>query len=58
MVLQKQFPSFVKTETPLSPVDLYQSFKVTDARALVSIQALAALNIHFTEEIKQFLKMH
>ena len=47
MVPQTQIPSFVKTETPLSPVDLYQNFKVTDARALVSIQALAALNLHF-----------
>ena len=47
MVPQAQIPSFVKTETPLSPVDLYQNFKVRDARALVSIQALAALNLHF-----------
>ena len=31
---------------PLSPIDLYQNFKATDARVLVSIQALAALNIH------------
>ena len=47
MILQAQIPPFVKTQTPLSPIDLYQNFKATDARALVSIQALTALNIHF-----------
>ena len=36
----------VKKQTLLSPIDLYQNFAATDARALVSIQALAALNIH------------
>ena len=46
MILQAQIPPFVKTQTPLSPIDLYQNFKATDARVLVSIQALTALNIH------------
>ena len=46
MVPQAQIPPFIKLQTPLSPIDLYQKFKPTDARALVSIQALAALNIH------------
>ena len=46
MVPQAQIPPFIKAQTPLSPIDLYQNFKATDARALVSIQALAALNIH------------
>ena len=32
---------------PISPVDLYKKFAGTDAQALVSIHALAALNIHF-----------
>ena len=32
---------------PLSPVDLYKKFAGTDAKALASIHALAALNIHF-----------
>ena len=32
---------------PISPVDLYKKFAGTDAKALVSIHALAALNIHF-----------
>ena len=32
---------------PISPVDLYKKFAGTDAKALVSIHALAALNIYF-----------
>ena len=40
-------PYFLKTDMPISPVDLYKEFAGTDAKALVSIHALAALNIHF-----------
>ena len=40
-------PYFLKTDMPISPVDLYKKFAGTDAQALVSIHALAALNIHF-----------
>ena len=47
MVPQAQISPFLKTQTPLSPIDLYQNFKATDTKAIVSIQALAALNIHF-----------
>ena len=43
---QGDIPDFVKTETPLSPTDLYKKFKATDPKALASIQAIAALNIH------------
>ena len=32
---------------PILPVDLYKKFAGTDAKALASIHALAALNIHF-----------
>ena len=35
IVPQAQIPPFVKTQTPLSLIDLYQNFKVTDAKALV-----------------------
>ena len=38
---------FLKTDMPISPVDLYNKFAGTDAKELVSIHALAALNIHF-----------
>ena len=46
MLPQADIPDFVKTETPLSPIDLYKKFKATDAKALASIQAIASLNIH------------
>ena len=45
-VPQAQIPPFIKTQMPLSPIYLYQNFEATDARPLVSIQALAAINIH------------
>ena len=38
---------FLRTDMPVSPVDLYKNFAETDAKALVSIHALAALYIHF-----------
>ena len=40
-------PYFLKTGMPISPVDLYKKFAAADAKALVSLHALAALNIHF-----------
>ena len=40
-------PFFLKTDMPISPVDLYRKFAGTDAKGLVSIHALAAINIHF-----------
>ena len=46
MVLQAQIPPFIKVQIALSPIDLHQNFKATDARDLVSIQDLTALNIH------------
>ena len=46
MLPQADIPDFVKTEMPLSPIDLYKKIKGTDAKALASIQAIAALNIH------------
>ena len=36
----------MKTGIPISPVDLYRIFAGTDAKALVSFQAITALNIH------------
>ena len=40
-------PYFLKTDMPISSVDLYKKFAGTDVKALVSIHALAASNIHF-----------
>lgn len=44
---QVKAPYFLKTNITISPVDLYKKFAGSDAKALVPIQALAALNIHF-----------
>ena len=46
MLPQADIPDFVKTETPLSPIDLYKKFKATEAKVLASIQAIGTLNIH------------
>ena len=43
------FQFFKKTEMSLSPADLYKKFAETDAKALVSLHALAALNIYLGE---------
>ena len=40
-------PYFLRTDMPISPVDFYNKFAGTDAKALVSFHSLAALNIHF-----------
>ena len=40
-------PYFLKTDMPISAVDLHKKFVGTDAKALASIHALAALNMHF-----------
>ena len=46
MLPQTEIAKFFKSQTPLLPIDLYQKYKATDAKTLVSIQGLAALNIH------------
>ena len=43
---QIDVPDFIKTDMPLSPINLYNKFKATNAKALVSMQGLAALNIY------------
>ena len=48
-VLQVDKPIFLRTETFLSPPDLYKTFAGTDAKGLVSLHALVALNIYFGE---------
>ena len=39
-------PKFIKTDEIISPNQLYEKFCGTDAKVLVSVQVLAALNIH------------
>ena len=47
LISQVKLPFFLRTDMPILPVDLYKIFAGTDAKTLVSIHALAALNIHF-----------
>ena len=44
---QVKTPPFLKTDIPISAIDLFKKFAGTDAKALVSIQGLAAMNISF-----------
>ena len=48
----------LKTDMPVSPVDLYRKFAGTDAKGLVSIHDLAALNVHFGVNKYIYLKAH
>ena len=42
-----EIPYFIKTNKVITTNQLYKKFSSTDARALVSIQALAALNMYY-----------
>ena len=48
---QVKLTFFLRTDMPISPVDLYKTFAGTDAKVLVSIHALAALNIQIIYSI-------
>ena len=54
MLSQADIVNFIKTETPLSKINLYNKFKATDAKALGSIQAIAALNIYWNRNIRYY----
>ena len=54
---QCELPKYVKTDIEISPIDLFKKFNRTDAEALVSLQALAALNIHLGGGEKKYLKI-
>ena len=45
-------PAFTKTGDEISPNQLYKKFRITDAKGLVSVQVLAALNIHLGSDIE------
>ena len=47
IVPRPEILNFIKTQKIISTNELYQKFSSTDARGLVAIQAIAALNIYF-----------
>ena len=47
VVSKSEIPYFIKTNKIISTNQLYGKFSNTDARGLVSIQALTALNIYY-----------
>ena len=63
MLAQPKIPDFVRTQIALSPIDLYKKISSTNTKALVSIQALAALNFYIgrdkdisREAMEEFLR--
>ena len=48
VVPKPEIPYFIKTNKVISTNQLYEKFSSTDAPALVSIQALAALNMYYS----------
>ena len=51
-------PKFIKSDEMISPNQLYERFRGTDAKGLVSVQVLAALNIHLGSDIEKFYKIY
>ena len=47
IIPKPKIPNFIKTEEVISPNQLFEKFNSSDARGLVSLQALAALSIFF-----------
>ena len=45
-------PEFIKTDVIISPNQLYEKFRGTDAKGLVSVQVLAALNTYLGGDIE------
>ena len=47
---QVEIPEFVKTSTPISPLELYKKFNANETKGVVSVQALAVLHLHLGGE--------
>ena len=45
IILRLSLPAFIQTDEAISPNKLFETFRATDARGLVSIQDLAALSL-------------
>ena len=63
MLPQPKIPDFVRTQIALSPIDFKKKFSSTNAKALVSIPALAVLNFYIggdkdisKEAMEEFLR--
>ena len=50
MLPQPKIPDSVRTQTALSPIDLYKTFSSTNVKVLLSIQALAASNFYIDRD--------
>ena len=57
-VQKPEKPYFIKTNKLISTNQLYEKFSNTDARGLVSIQALAALNIYYSGSTEYLDKLY
>ena len=63
MLPQSKILDFVRNQIALSPIELHKKFSSTNAKALVSVQVLAALNFYIgsdkdisREAMKEFLR--
>ena len=49
-------PGFIKTNKIISPNQLYEKFRGTDTKGLVSVQVVAALNMHLVGDTNLYRK--
>ena len=53
VLIQPALPYFVKADKAISPSQLFEKSKSTDARGLASLQALAALSIFLRNDVNR-----
>ena len=56
IIPKPDIPHFIKTDEIISPNQLYEKFKGSDAKGLVSVQVLAALNIYLGSNVELTFK--
>ena len=56
IIPKPDIPHFIKTDEIISPNQLYEKFKGSDAKGLVSVQLLAALNIYLGSNVELTFK--
>ena len=52
IIPKPDLPSFIKTDEIISPNQLYEKFRGSDAKGLVSVQVLAALDIYLGGDVE------